>query len=121
MAELRSRIKSGEIGDGPNIFSTDDAKLLCIARTTGKVRWITQLERWKNEKKKNGAIYWTGPVLAGNRLWLANSRGEIFAVSPTDGVPGRYAHLKAGVTLAPVVANSTLYVLDDSGRITAFK
>ena len=107
---------------GEWIFTlTDDAKLLCIARTTGKVRWITQLERWKNEKKKNGAIYWTGPVLAGNRLWLANSRGEIFAVSPTDGVPGRYAHLKAGVTLAPVVANSTLYVLDDSGRITAFK
>jgi len=100
---------------------TDDAKLLCIARTTGKVRWIAQLDRWKNEKKKEGPIFWTGPVLAGNRLWLANSRGEIFAASATDGVAARYTRLKAGVTLAPVVANSTLYVLDDSGRITAFK
>jgi outer membrane protein assembly factor BamB len=29
--------------------------------------------------------------------------------------------LGSSVTLAPVVAGSTLYVLDDGGRITAFR
>ena len=64
---------------GDWIFTlTDDGRLLCIARTSGKVRWITQLPRFKNEKKKKNPIFWTGPVLAGGQLWLGNSRGEIF-------------------------------------------
>ena len=55
---------------------TDDARLLCIARNTGKVRWITNLIRYKNEKKRKNEFFWTGPVLAGNRLWIANSHGQ---------------------------------------------
>ncbi len=107
---------------GDWIFTlTDDAKLLCIARASGKVRWVAQLARFQKPKKKEGQIYWTGPVLAGNRLWLANSRGEIYAVSAVDGIAAPFTRLRAGISLAPVVANSTLYVLDDSGKITAFK
>ncbi|NWM55001.1 PQQ-binding-like beta-propeller repeat protein, partial [Escherichia coli] len=30
---------------------TDDARLLCLSRTSGKVRWISQLKRYKNDKK----------------------------------------------------------------------
>ena len=44
---------------------TDDAKLLCIARPNGKVRWISQLSAFKNDEKKKNPINWTGPVLAG--------------------------------------------------------
>ena len=29
--------------------------------------------------------------------------------------------IKAPVSVAPVVANNTLYILDDSGRLTAFR
>jgi outer membrane protein assembly factor BamB len=107
---------------GDWIFTlTDDAKLLCIARTTGRVRWSTQMPRWQKEKKKSGAIYWTGPVLAGNRLWVANSRGELMTVNAEDGSTHPFAKIGSPVTLAPVVANSTLYLLDDGGRITAWR
>lgn len=100
---------------------TDDARLLCIARTSGKVRWISQLHHFRNEKKKTNAIGWVGPVLAGNRLILFNTLGEIVSVSPTDGhVLGT---IKDGGDLSesPVVAKNTLYVLDDKGRITAYR
>ncbi|MDE2436671.1 MAG: PQQ-binding-like beta-propeller repeat protein [Sphingomonadales bacterium] len=107
---------------GDWIFTlTDDAKLLCIARSNGKVRWVTQLNRYHNEKKKSGAIYWTGPVLAGDRLWFANSNGEIESASVTDGTPTPFARVNSAVTLAPVVAGGTLYVLDDKGQISAFR
>lgn len=107
---------------GDWIFTlTDEDKLLCIAKATGKVRWIAQLKAYRNVKKKKGPIFFTGPVLAGNRLWVANSEGEIFAASVTDGSFKRHAQLGAPVTLAPVVAGGTLYVLDDSGHITAFR
>ncbi len=100
---------------------TDDAKLLCIARGSGKVRWMTQLARWKDEKDKKGPIFWTGPVLAGNRLWIANSRGVLAYANAADGVVGTFTELGDAVSLAPVVANGVLYVLDDGGRITAYR
>ncbi|MBB4613249.1 outer membrane protein assembly factor BamB family protein [Novosphingobium taihuense] len=107
---------------GDWIFTlTDEAKLLCIAKSNGKVRWMTQLQRFKNEKKKKNQILWTGPVLAGNRLWIANSRGEIMQASVTDGTVSEFSEVGSSVTLAPVVANQTLYILDDKGKITAFR
>lgn len=107
---------------GDWIFTlTDDAKLLCIARSNGKVRWMTQLTRYHKEEKKSGPVFWTGPVLAGDRLWFANSDGEMFSAAAADGVPTRFAELGSPVTLSPIVAGGTLYVLDDSGRISAFR
>ncbi len=107
---------------GEWIFTlTDDARMLCIARTTGKVRWINQLARFKNEKKKKNPIFWTGPVLAGYRLWFANSEGQLWSAAASDGQPILHSELGAPVTLAPVVAGSALYVLDDSGKISAFR
>jgi len=107
---------------GDWIFTlTDDAKLLCIARSNGKVRWMTQLTRFHKEEKKSGPVFWTGPVLAGERLWFANSDGEIYSAPVTDGTPTRLTEVGAPITLAPIVAGNTLYVLDDKGRISAFR
>jgi len=107
---------------GEWIFTlTDEAKLLCIAKSTGKVRWLTQLRRWGSEKKKTNPIFWTGPVLAGDRLWVANSRGEVFTLSVTDGTASEWGKVSGAVSLPPVVANQTLYILDNNGRITAFR
>ena len=60
-------------------------------------------------------------MLAGNRLWVANTAGEVFVVDASDGAARRYVKLGNPVSLAPVVANNTLYVLDDGGKITAFR
>ena len=107
---------------GEWIFTlTDDDKLLCIARGTGKARWSTQLPRFDNEKKRKGPIFWTGPVLANSKLWVANSRGEVYTVRIEDGQPSRFTKLGKAITLAPVVAGGTLYVLDDGGKISAFR
>lgn len=107
---------------GDWIFTlTDDGKLICIARSTGRVRWLTQLPRFRNEEKKKDAIFWTGPLLAGNRLWMGNSRGETYSASVVDGSVSPFVTLGDSVTLSPVVANNTLYFLDDSGRISAFR
>ncbi|MDT0507282.1 PQQ-binding-like beta-propeller repeat protein [Novosphingobium sp. MMS21-SN21R] len=107
---------------GDWIFTlTDEAKLLCIAKANGKVRWMTQLARYKNEKKKKNQILWTGPVLAGNRLWMANSRGVVMSASVADGVVSEFTEVGSSVSLAPIVANQTLYILDDGGKITAFR
>ncbi len=107
---------------GEWIFTlTDDARLLAIARSSGRVRWITKLQGYKDEEDKKGPIFWTGPVLAGGHLWVANSEGELWKVSAGEGAASMFAEVGQPVSLAPVVADGTLYLLDDSGTITAWK
>jgi len=100
---------------------TDDARLVCLSRSNGKARWIAQLQRFDNEKKKKGPVTWYGPVLAGERLLLTNSRGEIVSVNPGDGKVANTIETKTPFTLPPIVANSTLYTLDQKGKITAYR
>jgi outer membrane protein assembly factor BamB len=100
---------------------TDDAKLLCVARATGKIRWISQLQRWHKMKKKTGAIRWTGPLLAGNHLILVSTDGDLVYVDPTTGAAAKPVDLGRRMSLSPVVADKTLYILADDGKLTAFK
>jgi outer membrane protein assembly factor BamB len=100
----------------------DDARLYCVQRTTGKVRWSSQLPHFKHPDKKNGLIFWSGPVLAGGRLALVNSLGQLVYVSVENGKT--IATVKASkvpFTLAPVVANKTMYLLDGTGRLSAWR
>jgi outer membrane protein assembly factor BamB len=100
----------------------DDAKLYCIERTTGKIRWTSQLDHWRNDKKKTGQIFWSGPVLAGGRLVLTNSLGELAYVSVADGkVQSTERAAKAPFTLPPVVANNMMFLLSSDGRLTGWR
>ena len=107
---------------GEWIFTlTSDARLLAIARATGRVRWVTQLDEFKNQKKKSDPIFWTGPVLANNKLWIASSLGAVYDVDVTTGQPTLFTDLKSPVSEPPIVADKTLYILSDDGRINAFR
>lgn len=100
---------------------TDDAKLIAVARRTGKVRWINQLPRFEKEKSKRGQISYAGPVLAGGRLIVVGSNGALINVDPDTGSFQSQTQVGAGVRLQPVVANSTLFVLDEDGRLHAYR
>ena len=63
---------------------TDDAKLICISRQNGHIRWINQLPQFEQPKSKKGQIDYSGPVLAGGRLIVAGSNGALINVDPDD-------------------------------------
>jgi outer membrane protein assembly factor BamB len=100
---------------------TDQAQLLAIARSSGKVRWISQLRRFRDEKDKKGPVYWRGPLLAGDRLILVNSIGELANVSPANGQVQSVAETKQDISLPPIVADNTLYILSDDGKLSAWR
>lgn len=100
---------------------TDDARLLCLSRSSGKPRWIVQLQHYKKPKKSSGPIAWKGPIAAGGRLLLINTLGQIVSVSPKDGSILSTKETKDPLSLAPVIANNTLYLLDDKGRLSAYR
>ena len=100
---------------------TDDAKLIAVARRTGKIRWINQLPRFEKEKSKRGQLSYAGPVLAGGRLIVAGSNGVLINVDPVNGAFQSQTSVGAAIRMQPVVANSTLYVLDEDGRLHAYR
>jgi outer membrane protein assembly factor BamB len=100
---------------------TDRAQLLAVARSSGRIRWISQLPRYHNERKREGPIYWRGPVLAGNRLILTGSNGNIIYASPVDGTIQTTVEHRTAMSLPPIVSNSTLLILDNDGKLTAWR
>jgi len=100
---------------------TDDARLLCVSRANGHVKWLTQLPHYHNVKKKSGVVDYSGPILAGNRLILVDTDGNIVYVSPFDGTVQATIPTKMPISLAPIVANNTLFVLHENGMLTAWR
>ena len=100
---------------------TDEAKVMCIARTTGKIRWISQLPRYRDPKKKDKPIEYYGPVLAGGRLLVVDSRGQMTNVGVADGKIGASVKAGKGFYMPPVVANNMLYLIDIKGRLSSWR
>ena len=102
---------------------SDQAQLFCIQRTSGKIRWATQLTRWVNPKKKTQGVFWNGPVLAGGRLVLVNTLGELTYVDPATGKVQATEEkaAKKPFNLPPVVAGGTMYLLASDGTLSAWR
>lgn len=107
---------------GAYIFTlSTDNQLIALARDTGVIRWVTQLDRFKNPDDRTGRIVWTGPVYAGGRLIVNGTDGRALDIDPANGnVLGDW---DTGDTLAvpPLVAREMLYTLDHGGTLTAWK
>ena len=101
---------------------TGDAVLAAIRRSDGRVRWAIRLDRFTDDDDlASGRPFWTGPVLASDRLVVAGSHGEALAVSPYTGEVIGWIPLADGVFIPPVIAQRTILFLDDSGRLTAMR
>jgi outer membrane protein assembly factor BamB len=100
---------------------TNDAELICVARRDGRVRWVHQLRKWEDEETKKGVVTWVRPILAGDQLFVANSMGEAEIVAPDTGESVSKMELPGPVSVSPVVAGGTVFVLTDDATLLALR
>lgn len=101
---------------------SEQQEMAAIDTATGDVAWVSALPRWKNEKKQTGLITWWGPALLSNRLVVTSTTGHALSVSPyTGAILGRQSLSSPAAPLEPVVAQGTLLVLTDAGRLLALR
>lgn len=107
---------------GDVVFSaTTTGQVTALSKLDGTVLWLQQLENFKNKKKRKKRTVWTGPLLAGNRLLVASSGGDITLLDPRSGDILKEMKVGSGVFVPPVIANETVYILTDSAKLVAFK
>lgn len=100
---------------------TLEGEVICMTRRDGKVRWVRSLDRYKKPKKKTDPIQWSGPVLAGDRLFVVGSNQQMVTISPYTGEVTSTTKLKSAAYLPPIVADNSLYLLTDDGKLTAWR
>lgn len=100
---------------------TTDGEVVCVDRSDGTIRWITQLQQFESERRRRDRIAWSGPVMAGGRLVLAGSHGRAVILSAVDGTIQRQVNLGDPVFVAPIIVNETIYVVTDRARLIALR
>lgn len=94
-----------------------DGELTAFDRATGGVFWVSQLRRYRNERTREGRLSWTGPIMVGGRLVLANSEGEVVAVTPQNGETIAEASVGEAVFVPLIAANDQIYVVTNDARL----
>ena len=103
---------------GNHIFVlSSENQLIAMGRETGSIRWITELPRFEDEDP----LVFTGPVLAGGRLILAGTDGRIIEVAPETGDILRQWDAGNTITIPPIIAGETLYLLERDGTLSAYR
>jgi outer membrane protein assembly factor BamB len=98
-----------------------DGELVAFDRTTGNVYWVQQLRRYEDEDDRTGRVAWTGPIMVGSRLVLANSLGDVISVSPENGETVATADVDQPVFIPPITANGQIYIVTNSARLVVFQ
>ena len=98
-----------------------DARVAAINRVDGTVAWITQLERYETPAKQKDPIGWCGPILAGGRLFIGNSTGNAVLLDPSNGAIAGTMSLPGALSLAPIVAGGTMFMVTDNATLLALR
>lgn len=109
---------------GGSVFVvSDEAKLIRLDAGTGEVIWSADMPYFvKDKPKKLKAIYaHYGPVLAGGRLVVASSDGQLRSFDPTNGALTAITPIPGGAAAAPALAQGMLFVQGGNGQLHAFR
>ena len=113
-------------GDVVYIVS-EGGQLICIARESGQIYWEQELNaarlptRRNPKPKQPKKAFWSGPVLASNRLILVSSNGDLEARDPKTGALERTVKLGAAAMQTPIAAGDTLYVVTEKAELIALR
>jgi len=98
-----------------------DGELVALSREKGVIRWVTPLPKYEKPEDKKGAIIWSGPVMAGGRLIVTATNGLVYEVNPENGQ--QIGSWDSGIPLSmpPIVAGGTMFLLSDNGKLLAYR
>jgi outer membrane protein assembly factor BamB len=129
---LSSQSTPWAAGDVVYVISTT-GQLVCVARDSGQIYWVQDLNapppantlttrgRRRKPPKAPKKAYWSGPILASNRLIMVSSNGDLEARDPKTGDLQRTIRLGAPAMQPPIAAGDMLYLVTDKAELIAIR
>lgn len=99
---------------------TSDQQLVALSRDKGDIHWVVPLKKFEEDDREK-PIIWSGPVLAGGRLIIVSSLGDMLYLDPVTGKISGTDEMADGTTVAPVVSNGYLLILTTAGDLVAYR
>lgn len=109
---------------GDSIFFVSDRnELIRLDAETGERIWGTELPLYQQERERRRRAVFAhyGPLMAGGRLVVASSDGEIRFFDPESGAETGSLPIRGGAAAHPIVVNDTLYVVAANGQLHAYR
>jgi outer membrane protein assembly factor BamB len=103
---------------------SDQNRLIRLDAGTGGEVWSVALpyfEKVRRDKNRRNIYGTFGPVLAGGRLLVASSAGQLTSFDPASGTQTATAPVSGGAAAAPALAGGLAFVVTRSGRLVAFR
>lgn len=108
-------------GDAVFVYGAE-GRLVALTRQGGRVMWVSELSgRVDPEDKGSARLVWSGPVLAGGKLWMVNSEGIFARFSAQEGTLEKQIDLGGVLYLSPIVVDRTFFVVTDDGTLVALR
>jgi outer membrane protein assembly factor BamB len=117
---------------GDVVFVTSvDGELICVARESGQIYWMRNLNAGYVAKRKGGFMgmggkkiakpIWSGPILVNNRLIVVGSSGQLLALNAKTGEVEKRIDLGAPALIGPIAADNTVFVVLDNAQLIALR
>lgn len=109
---------------GNSVFIVNDqGHLVRLSADSGETIWSVPMGHYTRDraKKQLEVFGHYGPVLAGGRLVVVSSDGQMRFFSPENGAPLGALAMGDGAVAPPAVAGGTIYVLTSKGQLRAFR
>ena len=109
---------------GQTIFATTiDGRVVAIRKIDGAIRWVTEMPGAydPNLPIVKDQITYTSAVVASGKVMVASSEGKLFVLDAGTGRIDYDLPTNGSVTTAPIVASKTVYVINHSGNLMAYR
>jgi len=115
--------ENGVASAGDWVFAVTRAgDAVALGREDGRIRWVSELDPTPATGRRRGdAVRFAPPIVAGGRIVVPSSRGELLLLDPSTGVIGGRVSLSAGVTLPAAMAEGSMVLLGDDGTLMAVR
>ena len=108
---------------GQSVFMvTLDGRLYAIRRNDGAIRWVAELPGALpiGSLAAKDIPRYVGPVVAANKVIVVSENGNMLLLNADTGVIEDDIDVGGRVVTAPQLAAGMIFVLDNSGTLTAF-
>ncbi len=111
---------------GDSVFLVSDRnQLVRLDANDGTQIWAVDLPgyvpRGNPQKRRDRTYANLGPILAGGRLIVGSTSGQILSFDPVSGALVGATEIAGGATTRPIVAGGVLYVVSGNGQLHAFR